>query len=77
MEEELLENINKSLEVIIGLLLRGLPDSDTAHVRGRILMLRDLGMRPREIARVLGKTENHINVVLSHSRKPAKERRKK
>jgi hypothetical protein len=70
VENELLENINRNLEVIIGLLLRSLPDSDAAHLRGRILMLRDMGMRPKDIARVLGKSTNHINVELSQARNP-------
>lgn len=74
MENELLENINRNLEVIIGLLLRSLPDSDAAHLRGRILMLNDMGMRPKDFARVLGKSTNHINVELSVARKPAKKR---
>ncbi|HEV2378904.1 MAG TPA: hypothetical protein VG206_03800 [Terriglobia bacterium] len=74
MENELLENINRNLEVIIGLLLRSLPDSDAAHLRGRIVMLNDMGMRPKDIARVLGKSTNHINVELSRSRKPKRKR---
>jgi hypothetical protein len=74
MENELLENINRNLEVIISLLLRSLPDSDAAHLRGRILMLNDMGMRPKDIARVLGKSTNHINVELSVARNPKKKR---
>jgi hypothetical protein len=74
MEKDLLENINRNLEVIISLLLRGMPDSDGAHLRGRILMLSDVGMRPKDIARVLGKSTNHINVELSVARNPKKKR---
>jgi hypothetical protein len=77
MENELLENINRNLEVIIGLLLRSLPDSDATHLRGRILMLNDMGMRPKDIARVLGKSTNHINVELSVARNPKKKKRGK
>jgi hypothetical protein len=75
MENELLQTINRNLEVVIGLLLRSLPDSNTAHLRGRILMLNDIGMRPKDIARVLGKSTNHINVELSHARNPKKRKR--
>lgn len=74
MENEQLENINRNLEVIIGLLLRSLPDSETASLRDRILMLTAIGMRPNEIARVLGKSANHINKELSIGRN-AKQKR--
>ncbi len=77
MENELLETINRNLEVIISLLLRNLPDSDAAHLRGRILMLTDIGMRPKDIARVLGKSTNHINVELSTARNSKKKKRGK
>jgi len=74
MENELLENINRNIEVIIGLLLRSLPDSD-AGFRGRIRMLNDMGMRPKDIARMLGKSTNHVNVELSLSRNSKKVKR--
>jgi hypothetical protein len=77
MENELLETINRNLEVIISLLLRSLPESDAAHLRGRILMLSDIGMRPKDIARVLGKSANHINVELSMARNPKNQKRGK
>lgn len=77
MEDKLLENINRNLEVIIGLLLRSLPDTDAVHLRGRILMLNDMGMRPKDIARMLGKSANHINVELSLARNPKKKRSRK
>ena len=77
MENELLETINRNLEVIIGLLLRSLPDSDAAHLRGQILMLSDMGMRPNAIARVLGKSANHISVELSMARNTKKRKRGK
>jgi DNA-binding CsgD family transcriptional regulator len=68
MENELLENINRNLEIIIGLLLRSLPGSDATSLRDRILTLTAMGMRPKEIARALGKSENHINKELSLGR---------
>jgi hypothetical protein len=77
MEDKLLETINRNLEVVISLLLRSLPDSDAAHLRGRILMLSDIGMRPKDIARVLGKSTNHINVELSMARNAKKMKRGK
>jgi len=68
MENELLENINRNLEIIIGLLLRSLPGSDATSLRDRILTLTAMGMRPKEIARTLGKSENHVNKELSLGR---------
>lgn len=72
MEKELLENINRNLEVIISLLLRSFPGSETASLRDRILMLKEIGMRPKDIARILGKSENHINKELSVGRSAMK-----
>lgn len=79
MENELLENINRSLHIIIGLLLQSLPGSDTASLRDQILSLTARGMRPNEIARALGKSANHINKELSlgRSRNQKKGRSKK
>ena len=76
MENELLENINRNLEVIIGLLLRSLPDTEAASLRDRILMLTAMGMRPNEIARVLGKSANHVNKELSIGRSTEQKRGK-
>jgi len=68
VEKYLLENINRNLEVIIGLLLRSQPDSDSVSLRDRVLMLKGIGMRPKDIARILGKSPNHINKELSVGR---------
>jgi DNA-binding CsgD family transcriptional regulator len=76
MENELLENINRNLEVIIGLLLRSIPDSEAASLRDRILMLTAMGMRPNEIARALGKSANHVNKELSIGRSTEQKRGK-
>ena len=76
MENELLENINRNLEVIIGLLLRSLPDTEAASLRDRILMLTAMGMRPNEIARALGKSANHVNKELSIGRSTEQKRGK-
>jgi hypothetical protein len=76
MEDELLKKINTNLQVVIGLMLRSLPDSDAAHLRGRILMLNDMGMPRKDIARVLGKSTHHIDVEISLARKPKKQKTK-
>jgi len=71
MASELIENINANLEVVIGLLVRMLPDSNDAQVRDRVLMLKGMGMRPKDIAKALATSTNNVNVVLSQSRQRA------
>ena len=75
MDIQLLKNINSNLEIIIGLLLRTLPDSDATHLRERIRMLSNMGMRPKDIAKVLGKSTNQVHVTLSQSRNLSKNRK--
>lgn len=77
MEKELLESLNRNLEVIVGLLLRSLPDSGTASLRDRVRMLKAMGMRPKDMAKVLGKSANHINKELSIGRGATKKGRSK
>ena len=77
MENELLENINRNLEVVIALLLRSLPGADAASFQDRVLMLEAIGMRPKDMAKVLGKSANHINKELSVGRSARKGRSKK
>lgn len=77
MASELIENINANLEVVIGLLLRMLPDSNDAQVRDRVLMLQGMGMRPKDIAKVLATSPNNVNVVLSQSRRKASVKKSK
>jgi hypothetical protein len=75
MENELLENINRNLEVVIALLLRSLPGADAANLRDRVLLLETIGMRPKDMAKVLGKSANHINKELSVGRSTKKKGR--
>jgi hypothetical protein len=79
MENELLEDINRNLQVIIGLLLQSRPGADTMSLQDQIATLTAKGMRPNEIARALGKSANHINKELSleRSRKQKEGRSKK
>jgi hypothetical protein len=72
MNHELLENINRNLEVIVGLLVRSMPGSDGANLRDRVLMLDSLGLRPKDIARVLGKSSTHVSKELSIGRNATK-----
>ncbi len=77
MASELIENINTNLEVVIGLLIRMLPDSNDAQVRDRVLMLKGMGMRPKDIAKALATSPNNVNVVLSQSRKAGSKKSKR
>jgi len=77
MASELIENINTNLEVVIGLLIRMLPDSNDAQVRDRVLMLKGVGMRPKDIAKALATSPNNVNVVLSQSRKAGSKKSKR
>jgi hypothetical protein len=77
VENELLENINRNLEVVIALLLQSLPGADAASLRDRVLMLESIGMRPKDMAKVLGKSANHINKELSVGRSTTKKGRSK
>jgi hypothetical protein len=68
----MLENINRNREVVIALMLRSLPGADAASLRDRVFMLESIGIRPKDMARVLGKSTNHINKELSVGRRSTK-----
>ena len=65
-----LDAINKNLEVIIALLLRRTaPPDDAPTARQQIATLESLGVRPKDVARILGKTESYVNKELATIRK--------
>lgn len=64
------ESLNKRLEVIIALLLRLLPESKkVTSLKGQIEILSQLGLRPVEIAGILGKSSAHVGKELTLLRK--------
>jgi len=70
MEELTKVDILKRLDVIISLLLRGIQqDGRGLTLREQIRVLRDLGVRPVQIAAILGKTPSFVNKELSIGRK--------
>ncbi len=70
MEELKNLDIMRRLDVIISLLLRVIQqDGRGLTLREQISVLRDLGIRPVEIAAILGKTPSFVNKELSISRK--------
>jgi len=74
MEEiRLLEAIKKRLEVIISLLLQERSEnSRNFSLRSRIVLLSNFGLRPKEIAEILGTTDNYVNKEISGLRKVKK-----
>jgi hypothetical protein len=70
MDKDTLESTNKLLKVIIALLLRG--NDEAPKLRQQIETLADLGLKPVEIADILGRTSTYINKELSGIRKSRK-----
>lgn len=70
-----LQSTNKLLMVIIALLIRR-KDEVTLTLRQQIELLNDLGMKPTEIAEILGRTGTYVNKELSGIRKNLKQGRK-
>ena len=73
MEKELLKSINKKLEIVIALLLHiRLQSTERPYLREQIKVLDDLGVKPKDIANILGRSNNFINKELSELRNPRK-----
>ena len=62
--------LNKRLGIIIALLLKTIPKSgDVISLRDQVQLLADLGVRPKDIAEILGRTQTYINKELASLRK--------
>lgn len=72
MDKNELQSTNKLLRVIVALLLRR-KDEKTLTLRQQIEILSDLGIKPAEIAEILGRTNTYINKELSGIRKGHKQ----
>lgn len=72
MDKNELQSTNKLLRVIVALLLRR-KDEKTLTLRQQIEILSDLGIKPAEIAEILGRTNTYINKELSGIRKNRKQ----
>jgi hypothetical protein len=59
------------LQVMVALLVRG-EGEDARTLREQVLVLDDLGLRPTEIAQILGRSSTYINKELSGLRKTRK-----
>jgi hypothetical protein len=72
MASDPMESTNRLLKVIIAVLIRG--GENPTPLKQQIETLNSLGLRPVEIAEILGKKSTHINKELSGLRKQAKGR---
>lgn len=66
--EETLE-ITRRLDAILSVLLESMQvEGKKPTIKKQIRLLHQAGLRPSEIARILGKTQPYVNSVLAHSR---------
>jgi hypothetical protein len=72
IDENSLELTNKLLKVIVALLLRR-KEERVLTLRQQIEVLDDFGLKPAEIAGILGRTNTYINKELSGIRKSRKQ----
>ena len=73
MDKHELESTNKLLKVIIALLLRG-RDEEKLNLRERVEILDGLGLKPVEIAEILGRTNTYVSKELVGIRKQRKQK---
>ncbi len=73
MDSDPMESTNRLLKVIIAVLIRG--GENPMPLKQQIETLSGFGLRPVEIAEILGKTSTHINKELSGLRKQARGRK--
>lgn len=74
MDKNSFESTNKLLKVIIALLLRR-HEADTLTLRQQIEVLNDLGLKPSEIAEILGRSNIYVNKELSGLRKVRRQKK--
>lgn len=73
MEEKLLKDIKKRLEVIVNLIMRQIAqNSDEFSFRSQIKLLSSFGLKPKEISEILGKPNTYVNKELTWLRKVKK-----
>lgn len=65
-----LKTISQRLGVVIALLLKAAPVSgDRPSLRDQVQTLSELGMRPKDIAEILGRTQTYVTKELAGLRK--------
>ena len=68
-----IESTNRLLKVMIALMLRG-QEENTPTLRQQVKTLSELGMKPIEIAEILGKSSGYVNKELAGIRKESKKK---
>ncbi len=69
-EKDILLSINKRLEVIVNLLLeRPIADNEKMVLRGQIKKLHSLGLQPKAIGEILGKTNTYVSKEITGLKK--------
>ena len=63
--DSLLTELNKRVGVMISLLLRMAPKKSDINLQDQVKILNGFGLRPRDIASILGRTQGHINKELA------------
>jgi hypothetical protein len=62
--------LNKRLGVMIALLLRTIPkEGPSMSLREQIRLLSEIGVRPKDMAEFLGRTQTYVNKELAGLRK--------
>ncbi len=75
LELQELKQLNKRIEVVIALLLRSISrDNKALLLKEQIAILNGLGIRPIEIAEIVGKTAKHVGKELVAIRRETKSR---
>lgn len=70
MENKAQQDVSRLLKVVIGLMVKLQPEEKKLPtIKTQIKLLNELGLRPIEIAEVLGKNQNYINKELVSIRK--------
>lgn len=78
MERELLKDIKKRLEVMICLLLQSRPEeSEKISLRDQIELLYGFGLKPKEIAEIIQRSNIYVNKEIFELRKSKKRGSKK
>lgn len=73
MSKDNAESTNRLLKVMIALMLRGKEDA-TPTLRQQIRTLTELGIKPFEIAEILGRSSTYVNKELVGIRKESKKK---
>ena len=70
MDAKQFSQLDKKMDILIGLLTLNLTKGET--LQERVELLYSLGLGPTEIAKILGKTRNNIDNALHELRKKEK-----